>query len=196
MKTRAEQLKMLLAHRQAHHITLLASVLLLIHRHEIQQFDLPPPPPPQQQQQVLSTSRLVTHSPSRLSSLGSPSRLSDNGQGLTAYKQALELPAAVGTKAAAAAAVPVDKEQQQQGQQQARIVVAAGLDLGGEGLGEDDEFYMPVRGVTVYTHWERSMGHVCLLLVLNKHICCLAAVRAPAVPYHAMYDPVWMCNLA
>jgi len=41
MLGRAEQLKVLLAHWQAHHLSLLASVLQLLHRQEVQQYDQP-----------------------------------------------------------------------------------------------------------------------------------------------------------
>lgn len=41
MLARAEQLKVLLAHRQAHHISLLAALLQLMHQREVQQFDAP-----------------------------------------------------------------------------------------------------------------------------------------------------------
>jgi hypothetical protein len=41
MLGRAEQLKVLLAHRQAHHISLLAALLQLMHRQEVQEFDSP-----------------------------------------------------------------------------------------------------------------------------------------------------------
>lgn len=43
MLLRAEQLKVLLAHWQAHHLSLLASVLLHIHQQEVQEYDTPRP---------------------------------------------------------------------------------------------------------------------------------------------------------
>jgi hypothetical protein len=41
MLARAEQLKVLLAHRQAHHLSLLAAVLQHMHQQEVQQYDMP-----------------------------------------------------------------------------------------------------------------------------------------------------------
>lgn len=43
MLLRAEQLKVLLAHWQAHHLSLLASVLLHLHQQEVQEYDMPRP---------------------------------------------------------------------------------------------------------------------------------------------------------
>lgn len=41
MLARAEQLKVILAHRQAHHLSLLAAVLQHLHQQEVQQYDMP-----------------------------------------------------------------------------------------------------------------------------------------------------------
>jgi hypothetical protein len=41
MLARAEHLKVLLAHRQAHHLSLLASILQVLHKQEVQQYDHP-----------------------------------------------------------------------------------------------------------------------------------------------------------
>jgi hypothetical protein len=43
MLVRAEQLKVLLAHWQAHHLSLLASVLQHLHQQEVREYDMPRP---------------------------------------------------------------------------------------------------------------------------------------------------------
>lgn len=56
MLARAEQLKVLLAHRQAHHLALLASTLQHLHLQEVQQFDRPRSSSPSKRPQTPSVS--------------------------------------------------------------------------------------------------------------------------------------------
>jgi hypothetical protein len=127
MLGRAEQLKVLLAHRQEHHTSLLAALLQLMHRQEVQEYDSP-----QQTQHSLTT--------------GS----SDGQQCCT-----LLLSCSSSTPGAKQPTPAGLNKQQGQGQaapqlglEQARsahVVVAAGLEAIAEAVDqEDDEFYMPV----------------------------------------------------
>jgi hypothetical protein len=133
MLGRAEQLKVLLAHRQAHHISLLAALLQLMHRQEVQEYDCP--------QQTRSSDTAAAggeqaHCTSLLS--GSTSvcgakegvavsfdsckqHRQEQGQGITALQ--LGHPAV----------------------SPAQVVAAAALEaIEDAGDQEDDEFYMPV----------------------------------------------------
>jgi hypothetical protein len=129
MLGRAEQLKVLLAHRQAHHLSLLAALLQLMHRQEVQEFDSP-----------------------------QPSRALDTGASDGQQCCALLLSSGSSTSGAKQLVTAGSCKQQGQGQPTlpleaeqvaaAHVGVAAGLEViaeGGDQDQEDDEFYMPVR---------------------------------------------------
>lgn len=146
MMARAEQLKILLAHRQAHHISLLAAVLQHLHRAEVQEFDRPP------QQQLLQT---AGYTAKRLNSLSSQ------------LNSGLSSTAATGSHGVLKA-VRTGSVGQQQQQQQASIVVAAGFEAAADVLKHiEDEFYMPVS--------EHMMQHLCHCLLGLRFLVLIAA---------------------
>lgn len=126
MLGRAEQLKILLSHRQAHHISLLAAVLQLLHHAEVQEFDHPAP-------------QLQSHA------TGQPS-VSCRPQPHSLATDRTETPTAAASltaKAGGGGVVSVE-----QGQQQARVIVAAGVEVT-RVLDHPDEFYIPVSTLLI-----------------------------------------------
>jgi hypothetical protein len=136
MLGRAEQLKVLLAHRQAHHISLLAALLQLMHRQEVQEYDSP------QQTRSSSDTAAAAAGEQPYCTL-----LLSGGTSLSNTKDV-----------ALALAGSCKQQWQEQGQGIAALelgqqavsslqgVVAAALEAIEEaGDQEDDEFYMPVR---------------------------------------------------
>lgn len=132
MLARAEQLKVLLAHRQAHHLSLLAAVLQHLHQQEVQQYDMP---------------HSRSSSPSKRPRTPAVSLLQhDAGAVLTEPQQLHQQQEVVAGGLAAA----VRQQQQQQGQ---LVSAQAALhtdyhsvcwDEAAPDLEEDDEFFMPV----------------------------------------------------
>ncbi|WIA43034.1 hypothetical protein OEZ86_009567 [Tetradesmus obliquus] len=160
MLGRAEQLKVLLAHRQAHHISLLAALLQLMHRQEVQEYDSP------QQARSVHTGSSEGQPCCMLllsggSSIASAQQLAPAGS----CKQQLQ------GKAAAA----------QSGVEQAPCahgVAAAGLEAIAEAADqEDDEFYMPIAPVA---HPSPSAG--------SSPTHSTAVAGSPMLPFDMSHD--------
>jgi hypothetical protein len=143
MLGRAEQLKVLLAHRQAHHISLLAALLQLMHRQEVQEFDSP-------QQTRSSDTAAAAAGEQAYCTL-----LLRGGASVCGAKEVAPL-----------AAGSCKQRRQEQGQgiealelgqpavSPAQVVVAAALEAIEEaGDQEDDEFYMPVSSSSSSSIW-------------------------------------------
>lgn len=180
MLARAEQLKVLLAHLQAHHLSLLAAVLQLLHQQEVQEFDQP-----------------------HTNSINSPSLRSSTPAGLLLYQQQHHYqqqqqqhgsaPGLIDQQHSDAGSAALGQQQLSK-QVPAQVLVMAGFDppvasvSGGvrpeaaaeQQEQEEDEFFMPV-GVESALGVEASTA-ACCMLVLGcgccptvcdaQHVCC------------------------
>lgn len=143
MLARAEQLKVLLAHRRAHHVSLLASVLQLLHRQEVAQYDRPrsgsssPRKGPLVLQQGSATNACLAAGAGvvvpLIAASGAATRVVASGGGQV--QEGLEQ----------GQTGPGELLLMQQQQQHAQVLVAAaGLDKASQEF-DEDEFFMPVR---------------------------------------------------
>lgn len=132
MLARAEQLKVLLAHRQAHRLALLASTLQHLHAQEVQQFDRPRSSSPSKRPQTPSVS-VIDHEAGQLC-----------GSAVAVQQQPLQQLVGAGSLVAGC---------QLQGKQQvmpAQPALQALQDSTypteeGSGDPDDDDFFLPVR---------------------------------------------------
>uniref|UniRef100_A0A383V522 Uncharacterized protein n=1 Tax=Tetradesmus obliquus TaxID=3088 RepID=A0A383V522_TETOB len=160
MLGRAEQLKVLLAHRQAHHISLLAALLQLMHRQEVQEYDLP------QQLRSVHTG----------SSEGQPCcMLLLSGGSSTSCAQQLASAGSCKQQSQGQAAAARSGVEQAPG---AHGVAAAGLEAIAEAADqEDDEFYMPIAPVA---HSSPSAA--------SSPTHSTAAAGSPILPFDMSHD--------
>lgn len=150
MLARAEHLKVLLAHRQAHHLSLLASVLQYVHQQEVQEYDLP-----------LSSS---CSSPSKRPQTPAVSLVQhDPGQSISGPQQ-------VQPQQEVVAGGLVSVLQQQQVPAQAALQTEFHSAGGSNGLdANDDDFFLPVccaaLGTSCTSGNQCKALHICELLV-------------------------------
>jgi hypothetical protein len=132
MLARAEQLKVLLAHRQAHHLALLASTLQHLHLQEVQQFDRPRSSSPSKRPQTPSVSVIQNEAGQLCGNAG------------VVQQQPLQQLVGVGSLEAGC---QLQGKQQVMPAQQALQAQQDSTYLTGEGSGDpdDDEFFLPVR---------------------------------------------------